>query len=223
LNNHDVNLIFRGRERYSETWALQRELHAQRRRGEIGDSLIFVEHEPVITLGRSGAKSNLLLDAARLAALGIDYFEVERGGDITFHGPGQLVAYPIISLRERGLSLRDYMRGLEDVLIAVAADFGIAADRIRGRTGVWHTAGKLAAIGVAVAGGVTYHGIALNVSTDLSYFAHIVPCGISDASVASLETAGGSPATLQAAAGSFVKHFCSTFAYSLPQLQPSLP
>jgi lipoyl(octanoyl) transferase len=213
----DTSLLqtqWRGREAYSATWGLQLELHKARRAGSIPDQLILVEHDPVITLGRSGDPANLLLDRAALSEAGIDYFEVERGGDITYHGPGQLVAYPVISLRERSLSLRDYMRGLEEALIALCADYGVEGARVPGRSGVWHSAGKLAAVGVAVAGGVSYHGIALNLTTDLSHFAHIVPCGISDASVASLESVSGQIISLDSARASFERCFRSQFGYA---------
>lgn len=169
---------WRGRERYARTWERQLELHALRRAGQIPDTLVLVEHEPVITLGRHGDPANLLLPEEELAVRGVDLHRIERGGDITYHGPGQLVGYPILDLRERGLSVRDLMRGLEEALIRAVACWGITAGRIEGLTGVWHAQGKLAALGVAVQGGVSFHGFALNVDPDLSHFQLIVPCGI---------------------------------------------
>ena len=169
---------WRGRERYARTWERQLELHALRRAQQIPDTLVLVEHEPVITLGRHGDPANLLLPKEQLAVRGVDLHRIERGGDITYHGPGQLVGYPILNLRQRGVSVRDLMRGLEEALIKAMARWGIAAGRIEGLTGVWHEQGKLAAIGVAVQGGVSFHGFALNVDPDLSHFQLIVPCGI---------------------------------------------
>lgn len=176
----------RGRERYSDTWARQLELHRERIAGRAPDTLILVEHEPVITLGRQGEESNLLVSEAELDARGIDLHRIERGGDITYHGPGQLVGYPIISLRERGLSVRAFVSGIEEALIQTAAHFGIAAARSPGFPGVWVDNYKLAAIGVAIRGGVSYHGFALNVSTDLTHFELIVPCGLEGKGVTSL-------------------------------------
>lgn len=169
---------WRGRERYALTWERQLELHTLRRAGQIPDTLVLVEHEPVITLGRHGDAANLLLREDALASRSVDLHRVERGGDITYHGPGQLVGYPILDLRQRGLSVRDLMRGLEEALIRSVAHWGITAGRIAGLTGVWHAQGKLAALGVAVQGGVSFHGFALNVDPDLSHFQFIVPCGI---------------------------------------------
>ncbi len=176
----------RGRERFAATWARQLELHRARVAGSAPDTLILVEHEPVITLGRQGEESNLLVGDAELAARGFDLHRIERGGDITYHGPGQLVGYPIISLRERGMSVRAFVHGIEEALIGVAANFGISAARSSGFPGVWVGNDKLAAIGVAIRGGVSYHGFALNVSTDLTHFELIVPCGLEGKGVTSL-------------------------------------
>jgi len=195
-----LTVELRGRERFADTWARQLELHVQRAAGEIGDRLLLVEHEHVVTLGRHGEQSNLLLSEALLADSGVDLHRIERGGDITYHGPGQLVGYPIISLRERGLSVHQYVAALEQALIGVAAHFGIQAQRLAGLNGVWVGADgeeeKLAAIGVAIRRGVSYHGFALNVSTDLSHFNLIVPCGIVDRGVTSLSALLGRDVSL---------------------------
>ena len=187
---------WRGREAFDDTWAYQRARHAARRDDpdRTSDRLIFVEHDPVVTLGRHGDLANLPGGEVELAAAGIAFRRIERGGDITYHGPGQLVGYPIIQLRQRGLNLRAYMRGLEEMLIGTLAEFGLPGERIEGLTGVWVDGYKLAAIGIAVQGGVSYHGFALNVNPDLSHFARIVPCGIADRPV-------GSMALLLSAAG----------------------
>ena len=176
-----------GRTRYTPAWRRQEDFVAQRLAGEVGDTLIFTEHEPVYTIGvRLGAARNLLWDAAELARRGIDLVETNRGGDITYHGPGQIVGYPIIDLTPRK-DLHAYLRFLEQVLINALGSLGLAADRRPGKTGIWLGPRKIAALGVAVKRWVTYHGFALNVNTDLAPFAGIVPCGITDGTVTSLQ------------------------------------
>jgi len=168
-----------GRTRYREALKRQLEFVGKRIAGEIGDTLVFTEHEPVYTLGRrKGAAEHLLAGAQELAAQGIDVIETTRGGDITYHGPKQLVGYPIISLAHRR-DLHRYLRDLEQTLINALGALGLAADRREGLTGIWLEDRKIAAIGVAVKRWVAYHGFALNVDPDLQAFAGIVPCGIS--------------------------------------------
>jgi len=188
---------WRGRERFADTWARQLELHTQRAAGAIPDTLVLVEHEHVITLGRQGEQGNLVAPAALLAQQGVDLHRIERGWDITYHGPGQLVGYPITSLRERGLSVHQYVGALEQALISVAARFGIEAQRAAGLNGVWVGENKLAALGVAIRRGVSYHGFALNVSTDLARFNLIVPCGIVGRGVTSLSELLGRQVSLE--------------------------
>jgi lipoyl(octanoyl) transferase len=172
---------------YEPTWELQDELAQQRRERRIGDRLLLLEHFPVYTIGRGGDASNLIAGPERLRELGATFMRVDRGGDVTFHGPGQLVAYPIVELRDP-LDLRRYVRTLEAAIIATSARFGVGAGRLDGLTGVWvEGARKLAAIGVRVRRGVTTHGLALNVNTDLRWFAEMVPCGIPDKEVTSIE------------------------------------
>ena len=171
---------------YLPMWEHQRTLAAARGRGEIGDLLLLLEHPPVYTNGRSGKREHLRVDEAALAHLGVAYHEVDRGGDITYHGPGQLVGYPIVDLVALPLGVRDYVRGLEQAIIQTAAHFGIAATAESGYTGVWVGDEKLAAIGVKVGRGIAYHGFALNVDPDLSDFSRIIPCGIPDRGVTSL-------------------------------------
>lgn len=167
-----------GRTRYEPAWRAQEALVARRLAGEIPDTLVFTEHEPVYTVGlRSGAEKNLVWDAPRLARAGIEVVKTNRGGDITYHGPGQIVAYPIVSLGTRR-DLHAYLRFLEEVLIATVARLGLAAERREGLTGIWIGARKVAAIGVSVRRWVAYHGLALNVSPDLAHFTGIIPCGI---------------------------------------------
>ena len=163
---------------YEPAWELQDELAEQRRERRIGDRLLLVEHFPVYTVGRGGDEANLLAGPERLRELGARLIRVDRGGDITFHGPGQLVAYPIVKLHD-ALDLRRYVRTLEAAVIDTLAAFGVVAGRVDGMTGVWiEGARKVAAIGVRVRRGVTTHGLALNVNTDLRWFEEMIPCGI---------------------------------------------
>jgi lipoyl(octanoyl) transferase len=173
---------------YAEALVLQKQLVEERRQGRIGDVLLLVEHPHVLTLGvrGDGGRSHILASDDVLASRGVEVFETGRGGDITYHGPGQIVGYPIIDLKPDRCDVHRYVRDLEEVLIRVAADYGIQAERVRGLTGVWVRGEKVAAIGVRIARWVTSHGFALNVSTDLDYFNLIVPCGIADRGVTSL-------------------------------------
>jgi lipoyl(octanoyl) transferase len=164
---------------YGEALAIQRELRRQRLAGELAeDVLLLVEHPPVVTLGRGTRASSLPLDPETLQRRGVEVYEVERGGDVTLHAPGQLVGYPILDLRGHREDLHWYLRSLEDVLIQALAGFRIEADRNPGRTGVWTAGRKIASIGIHVKQWVTLHGFALNVTTDLDLFDLIVPCGI---------------------------------------------
>ncbi|MEO6909359.1 MAG: lipoyl(octanoyl) transferase LipB [Edaphobacter sp.] len=195
-----IHLLHLGRVTYGEGLAIQQQVIAARKQNLIGDTLLLLEHPPVITLGRNAHRSNVIVSDEFLQQHGIELHEINRGGDVTYHGPGQLVGYPIIDLRgdwpgKKGPHLGpvDYVRLLEEVLIRTCGDFGVMAQRIAKRTGVWTMAGgsiqekKIAAIGVHVSQGVTSHGFALNVTTDLREFDWIVPCGIADRGVASLE------------------------------------
>ena len=179
-----------GRTLYNAAWHQQETLVARRIAGEIGDTLVFTEHEPVFTIGlRGGAEQHLVWSAERLACEGVEVVKTNRGGDITYHGPGQIVGYPIVSLAPRP-DLHAYLRFLEQVLINSVGCLGVAAARREGKTGVWLGSRKIAAVGVAVRRWVTYHGFALNVNTRLAHFQGIVPCGIgaADGTVTSLET-----------------------------------
>lgn len=180
-----------GRLGYQEVWNLQLELVGQRQRDEIEDTLILVEHDEVITLGRRlSAQKNVL------AAGGVPVVEVERGGDVTYHGPGQLVGYPIMKLEGTARDLHKYLRSLEDALLGTLAAFGIAAGRNPGWTGAWIGERKVASIGIAVRKWVTFHGYALNVATELSRFAMINPCGLDAAVMTSMSEALGRPVTV---------------------------
>jgi lipoyl(octanoyl) transferase len=167
-----------GRIDYGAALELQQRLVAERKQGIIPDQLLLLEHEHVVTLGRNGRMENLLASEEVMERAGISFYPTDRGGDVTYHGPGQLVGYPIVDLRDWKRDVGAYVRGVEQAIIDTLADFGIAGERIPKLTGVWVDGRKIAAIGVHISRWVTSHGFALNVSTDLSYFQYIVPCGL---------------------------------------------
>jgi lipoyl(octanoyl) transferase len=185
-----------GRMNYDEAFELQRSLVEQRKRGEIPDQLLFVEHPHVITMGRNGHSENLLASEEVLERSGIQFRQSDRGGDVTYHGPGQIVGYPILDLREWKRDVVAYVRTLEQSLMDALAGFGISAGRSQGATGVWVNGAKIAAIGVHLSRWVTSHGFALNVETDLSYFSYIVPCGLTRP-VTSMAALGCTPTRAQ--------------------------
>jgi lipoyl(octanoyl) transferase len=204
-----------GRLEYGEAWTLQRQLAARRAAGEIPDSLLLLEHPPVYTTGKRNAGSNL-----RLAAdmLGAPLVVSDRGGDITFHGPGQLIAYPIIDLRAAGIGVVNYVRNLEEVVMRTLGDYGIESGLECGLTGVWIGSEKIAAIGVRVSrpGGargawVTTHGVALNVDVDLAWFERIVPCGVPDRGVTSMLKVLGHAPPVGEVTGRLAAHFGEVF------------
>jgi lipoyl(octanoyl) transferase len=230
---------------YATGLRLQQGLVDLRKDGRIGDVLLLLEHTPVITLGRNAERANIVAGEEELSRRGVEIYECDRGGDVTFHGPGQLVGYPIFDLRgfpadegrRKTLGVIEYVRRLEEVLIRTCADFRIPAERVKGLTGVWSTAdghtvggesgvpagqgapndrnikeqGKIAAIGVHISRGVTSHGFALNVHTDLSYFDLIVPCGIANKPVTSIEKELGRQLPLQDVAHSVARNFGSVY------------
>jgi len=163
---------------FAEAYALQQQLVAQRKQEFIGDQFLIVEHPPVITMGRNGRIENVLAREEMLSRAGISFHRTDRGGDVTYHGPGQIVGYPILDLRRWKRDVVAYVRGLEQVVLDALAEFGISAERVAGSTGVWVSSKKIAAIGVHISRWVTSHGFALNVDTDLSHFRYIVPCGL---------------------------------------------
>jgi lipoyl(octanoyl) transferase len=163
---------------YGEAFERQRALVDQRKRAEIPDQFLIVEHPPTITMGRNGHMENLLAREEVLERAGVAFHHTDRGGDITYHGPGQIVGYPILDLREWKRDVGAYVRAIEQVIIHALSDFGLAGERVPGMTGVWVRGAKIAAIGVHISRWVTSHGFALNVNTDLSYFQYIVPCGL---------------------------------------------
>ena len=238
-----ISVVQLGTVDYATGLRLQQSLVDLRKAGSIGDVLLLLEHSPVITLGRNARRENLLASPELLARRGVELFECDRGGDITFHGPGQLVGYPIFDLRgfQPRVGAVEFVRRLEEVLIRACAEFGVACERVKGFTGVWTTTSppvilsedgqyrrpseskdlavhdhqaqaKIAAIGVHISRGVTSHGFALNVNTDLDYFQLIVPCGIATKPVTSLAQETGSEANLDEVGRSAARHFAQVFA-----------
>lgn len=189
---------------------MQREFVAARKQGLIGDRLLFAEHPHVITMGRSSRQEHLLAGREQLDRLGIALWETDRGGDVTYHGPGQLIGYPIVDLREWKRDVVAYLRALEQVLIDAAAEFGICAGRLPGCTGVWVGGAKLAAMGVHVSRWVTSHGFAFNITTDLRYFGYIVPCGLTKP-VTSIEQLLGEAPPRAAVVEAVARHFGRVF------------
>ena len=200
---------------YAEALAIQEGLVVDRRHGKVPDTLLLLEHPHVITLGTSSRPEHVLVDAREREGRGIGLFQVGRGGDVTYHGPGQLVGYPILDLKPDRRDLHRYLRDLEEVLIRAAAALGLTTGRSEGQTGVWTDTGKLAAIGVRVSSGwITSHGFALNVCNDLSFFGTIVPCGIRDRDVTSLSVELGRHVSVEEAAEAVVSAFGSVFGAS---------
>jgi lipoyl(octanoyl) transferase len=211
-----------GRMRYADALQLQQQLVDRRKRGEGTDTLLFVEHPHVVTMGRNGSEHHVLASRHILERTGIEFYETDRGGDVTYHGPGQIVGYPILDLREWRRDVRAYFRGVEQCLIDALAHFGIAAQRIAepGYEGVWVGGAKVAAIGIHISRWITSHGFALNMDTDLSYFQYIVPCGLTKP-VCSLRTLG-CRASREEVTSAIALSFAKIFDYELapqPELQ----
>jgi lipoyl(octanoyl) transferase len=188
-------VVHLGRQSYTGTWALQKEAARARITGELPEDVLFlVEHPPVVTMGRSAKEAHLIASPALLQARGVELHDVERGGDVTFHGPGQLVGYPIVDLKRHRKDLHWYLRQVEEALIRTAGRYGVEGERNPGYTGAWTQGRKLASIGVHARDWVTWHGFALNVTTDLSWFDLIVPCGIQSVTMTTLAAEAGRPA-----------------------------
>jgi lipoate-protein ligase B len=207
----DCRLCELGRVEYGAALALQRDLVERRKRGEIPDQLLVVEHPHVITMGRTGRADHLLASEEALRRAGVSFYPTDRGGDITYHGPGQVIGYPILDLKEWKRDVVAYVRALEQTLIDALAEFGLSCRREEGKTGVWTEAGKIAAIGVHISRWVTSHGFALNHTTDLSYFRLIVPCGLA-APVTSMAALGVTVERRQVVAA-VARNFAGVFGY----------
>jgi len=208
-----------GRVGYRDAWQHQHDFVAKRRAAEIPDQLLLLEHPPVLTLGRRSDPAHVRATAQELQARGIEVIRVERGGEVTYHGPGQLVAYPIIRLHERGLLIRPFVRALEQSMIDTCAGYGVDAGRRDGYPGVWcdpdsSAPRKIGALGLRVEGGVSYHGVALNVTTDLADFELIDPCGLPEAEVTSIAREAGWPGTESAASTASVANAADRFEHA---------
>ena len=190
---------------YSDAWDIQLELVEAIKAGQSSNTLLLLQHPHVYTLGRRGDRDHVLLDDSQLEARGIALHEADRGGQVTYHGPGQLVAYPVVNLRSWGGPLR-YVRALERAMLATLGQFDIQGRLVDGRTGVWVENEKIGAIGVKITNGVAYHGLALNVTPDLSYFQHIITCGVTDAGVTSMERVLGRPVDIDTVAYGLTYH-----------------
>jgi lipoyl(octanoyl) transferase len=208
---------------YSEALTMQRALVEERRAGLVPDLLLLLQHPPVITLGvkGDGGRSNVVAAESHLASLGIEVFETGRGGDVTYHGPGQIVGYPILDLKPDRQDVHRYVRDLEDVMIRVCADYGIAAGRVEGLTGTWIGAEKIGAIGVRISQWITSHGFAFNVSTNLDHFRLIVPCGIGDRGVTSLAKLTGRTVSIEEAEEVLIRRFAAVFDRQPVEAEPA--
>lgn len=210
-----MNVVDLGREDYKIVWDVQKKIHQKRVCNEVDDTFLLVEHNPVVTMGKSGKDQHLLLPQKLLQEKGIAYYEIERGGDVTFHGPGQLIGYPIMNVKEGLAGIRPYIERLEETIIAALADFAIAATTKDKMIGVWTEAGKICSIGVAVKRWVSFHGFALNVNTDLSYFDLIVPCGLQNVKMTSMQELKQQHIQLDRVKKSVIRNFGKVFGVTI--------
>ena len=206
-----MNLIEFGIEPYQPMNELQQRIARWRHQGLVDDTLLLLEHTPTITLGRRANQDNIVAEPAQLQSEGIDVCHIERGGDVTYHGPGQLVGYPIIHLPSHGLGASDYMHRLEDVVASTLEEYGIATHRRPGVIGVWVGDNKICALGVRIRQGVTFHGFALNLAPNTHHWSLIVPCGIRDGGVTSMASEMRNPPTMSALRDRIATHFCRAF------------
>lgn len=198
---------------YADGLELQRALVDDRKAGRIPNTLLLLQHPHVLTIGvKKDGRQHILAPAEVLTERGVEVFETGRGGDVTYHGPGQLVGYPIFNLDPDRRDVHKYVRDLEEVMIRVCADYGLAADRVKGMSGTWISDAKIGAIGVRISRWVTSHGVAFNVTTDLDFFNLIVPCGIADKAVTSLAAQLGHPVPMAEVEDAFIRHFSTVFA-----------
>jgi lipoyl(octanoyl) transferase len=206
-----------GRMAYGPAWDLQRELVTLRKKGSISDRLLLVEHPHVVSMGRNAKEQNVLLPREFFDEKGIDYCETDRGGDVTYHGPGQIIGYPILDLKDWKRDIIAFIRALEQVMIDTVAEFGVSAGRLPGASGIWVGDAKLGALGVHISRWVTSHGFALNVSTDLDYYGYIVPCGLMKP-VTSMERLLGEAPPEAEVKQALVKNFGRVFQRELREL-----
>ncbi len=198
---------------YSDALKLQRELVNKRRLNQIKDSILILEHPPVYTIGRSGSRDNLLVKEESLTEKGINILDVDRGGDITFHGPGQLVAYPIIDLKNRNKDLHAYLRDLEEAAILFLKKYTVTGQRIEGATGVWVKEKKIVSVGIAAKDWVTYHGLSININNDLKFFSMINPCGMKNIKITSLKDILGAEIPMYEAKKMLLAEFKHIFGF----------
>ena len=196
---------------FGEAYSVQKEALASVKLRKEGESIIFAQHYPVFTIGRLGKRENILANAQELNSRGIDIINTDRGGDITFHGPGQIVVYPILDLTKRSKDMHKFLRGLEEVVILTLSGYSVNSFRIKDRTGCWTDKGKIASIGVAASGWVTYHGFALNANVDLSYFDMINPCGFKDINMTSMKDILDNEVDLEKLKERLIRHFSDVF------------
>lgn len=203
---------------YALAWEMQRKLWQARGAGRLADVLLLVEHPPTYTIGRAGGDHHLLASEQELKARGAQLFHIDRGGDVTYHGPGQLVGYPIMNLDHLYKDVHRYLRDLEEAIILTLKSYGLKGHRINGLTGVWVENRKLASIGIKVSRWVTMHGFALNVATDMSYFSQIIPCGIWGREMASIENLLNTPPSLWQVAEHFIIYFGQVFGRRMKEI-----
>ncbi len=208
-----LNLLDLGHMDYNETLALQEDLFAKRQQNLIGDTLILVEHNPVLTLGRKGLRENILASDETLAKEGIEVIRIGRGGDVTYHGPGQIVGYPIINIRDKKMGVKDFVYNIEEVIIRACEKFGVEAYRDDINNGCWVNNKKITAVGFKVKKWVTMHGFAFNVNTNLEHFKYIIPCGIADREATSLKAEKGRDFDIEEVKKEVVDRFCEVFDY----------
>lgn len=200
-----------GKADYKEVWDLQKRIHSYKQHNNFDDVIITVEHEPVYTLGKTGNRDHILIDDEEMKLRGISYYEIDRGGDITYHGPGQLVVYPIFDLNNHYKDTHRFLRDLEEVVIQTLKEYKIDSHRIEEYTGVWVGEEKICAIGIKVSRWITMHGLALNVNNDLTYFDKIIPCGIFEKGVTSMKVVSGSEINLDELISNMLEEFTKQF------------
>jgi lipoate-protein ligase B len=206
-----VQILDLGNRDYKEAWELQKTIHSKRAGRRIPNTLILVEHNPVITMGKSGQQDNVLFPVEFLKERGVDFYHIERGGDATYHGPGQLVGYPIFNVRDGLAGIKPFIAAVENAIVATLADFNIEGQKKERMIGVWTGKGKICSIGIAVQKWVSFHGFALNVNTDLSYFDLIVPCGLKNVEMTSMEQILGKEVSMDDVKKSIAKSFGRIF------------
>ena len=215
MNTKICAVTYLGITPYQSALKLQQRLVRSRTEGSIPDLLLLLQHPAVLTIGRFRGQEDIIVPLERLAEEGIEVFHTNRGGGITYHGPGQLVGYPILNLRENHLGVRQYIWKLEEVIIRTLADFGVGGQRVSGRRGAWVGEEKVCALGLRISGQVSWHGFALNVNTDLKYFTYIIPCGITGVSITSLSKLLGHALEIGEVQKNLLRHFSRVFRFTL--------